>query len=388
MLTAELLGVNLPRIFLARTPAERVDVVSFEALNTVGFFGGGLLLDKLTNSLLTSPKPLTGKGLEILQLGKSLGLYSMLGSFMGAVPFFRNWLTSKVEHKTDFTHLLQKPRHQKAHPEELAAKRQQYLQRMWQILGAGALGMVGSFALTKAVLNQPRLLERLPNLPKAFKKHWLLGLTNETHQPSLLRIPNLAALTVWGWGSYAGAITASRGAAERREQWIKAASFTACFSVLPPLIGKLSPALACLLKPAAAVLDEKFLANTHYVVKLASQVGLLAASTLGYQKLTAWHLSNKDSGRPALNKADDDVQKSGALSQTAMKRTQPTEKAGLQNLRALNYYAPATSFTYNPVPAARLLITHQAPDPFASRFSSGLAQPFRQETFRLSQQTG
>jgi hypothetical protein len=288
-LAAEVLGINAPRILTARTPEERLDVTSFEALNTVGFFGSGLLLNKAVNPLFKMGKKPGTKALQVIQLGKSVGMYSFLGSYMFAVPFFRNYLTARIHQKTDFKALLQTEPNQKTDQFKLKQQEKHYLKQVGTVLGSGVLGTALVFTATRLTLTKPWLPSQLPNLGVFVQKALLLGIDEKSKMPTLLKMPDIPSLFVWGLTSYAGAICAARDKTERREQWIKAASFTVCFSVLPHFIKKAAPTLALRLRPSLTGEREKetFHANTGYLVKLFSQLGLLIASTLGYQQITA-----------------------------------------------------------------------------------------------------
>lgn len=293
MLSAEVVGISGPRLALARTDKERADSAVYEGMNTAGFYAGGLALDQLGNALLKEAKPMGAKAMEAVRLGKSASMYSFLFGYMYSVPYFRNWFSEKFLHIKDFDNLVTEKSLDSQ--QETSQSDHHFLKTALESLGLAVAGGATALAGTKAILKAPALLKKLPTIPNAVKNHTLLGL-GKNGMPSLLAIPELPSLVVWGAPSYIASIIGSRSDNEKREWIIKAATFFTSFAVLPNMVGAAAPRLA---KPLARLMrteaTEAFVKNTGFVSKLASQIGFLSLSTLGQQKLTAHNLEKQQS---------------------------------------------------------------------------------------------
>ena len=308
LLTAEVLGVNIPRVLLARTPEERFDVATFETMNTVGFFGTGFLVDKLLNRVFKSAADLGPKAKFYARAGHSLGMLSMLASVMVASSYARNYMTAKVEKKTDFTDVIQgqpsqtEPALTKKQERTLLKEEKHSLKRAIQTLGvglassvlitgAGFLAMKGKLKLPEVGAGTQRFLE----------KHLFLGL-NKAGQSSFNRISDPSAMLFWVMPSYAGAIVNSRDSVEAQEQAIKFMNFTACFFLLPKLIERGVPTALKALK-GGHLPEKEALLNAQYVTKQITQVALLAGTTVLYQYLTDRKLAAEEARSASLTKS-------------------------------------------------------------------------------------
>ncbi|MEM0951377.1 MAG: hypothetical protein AAGI66_04435 [Cyanobacteria bacterium P01_H01_bin.74] len=299
---------------MARNSEERLDIASYEGLNSVGFFAGGLILNKALNrvfqkeaknalklsALGQTAKKHAEKTLTVINTSKSLAMYSLLSGFMFSVPYIRNWLTATVTHRNNFDNLLLEKNPPSSQLSEnpksdgLDQEKKSYRATATKALGLSAMTALGFTGAGKLILSKPKLLKYLPEIPRVIKEKLLLGVDKDSKLACLTKIPDLGTLIVWIGASYAGTISASRGKTERNEQWMKAASFVTCFSVLPQMIAKTAPKLVETFKPKLRNAAKKeAIQDVAYITKLFSQVALLTASTFGYQRITKRRLESQ-----------------------------------------------------------------------------------------------
>lgn len=253
ILTKEILGINSPKIalgFYRGGPKEGLDNFVSEFGNTVGYFGGGMVLDWGLSKL----RPLF-KNAMWFNLGKSLALFSTLGAFYWAMPFLRNYITAKTSGSTQFKDVineeknvsvsLQNPPEQK---ENLNVKLTEYRNGFLKIQGIGVGIGVAALALTalashkipwKGLLTHKRFNEWfiLPqDVQNKAGKFW--GLLQIKEEQSLLAGMNgPQSLFFWGIPAYIGWYQASRDELEKKEVILKFFGFLFGFYAAPKFIG-------------------------------------------------------------------------------------------------------------------------------------------------------
>jgi hypothetical protein len=236
-MTKEVVGINLPKIVFTRTWDERWDSAVSEIGNTVTTFGIGGLLDRCLQSMY---RTVQSQGAERARqwavLGRTGALYSTIFSLMWAMPFVRNYVTTRRTGKTSFTDVIGAKNSQNASRfldarTSLAADKR----HIRQILGLGAIATV--LCAGGGLLAAKRMLP-LGILKRLF--------THEGLQKNLLLkdgsfingFSGLKAVLFWGVPAYAGWYQASRDPYEKKEQRLKFVSFVAGFSGPGLLLGR------------------------------------------------------------------------------------------------------------------------------------------------------
>lgn len=281
----EVLGINVPKVILTRTPTERFDSAVAEASNTIGFFGLGFVLNSAFNQVaklakvpLANPKP-------GWVLGKSLALYSTLSALMYAIPFARNALTSMRTGMTSFSDVVGETNTYTLQGQRTAAQKNQldyYRQMTTRIMALGVAGTVGALAAGVALAKRPQGLGKL-----GMALHDLLAMPRGSIRNfAPIKPYKIAGLTVnypalWFWGvpCYLGYLHAARDRYEWKEQALKFANFVVGFFFLPELVSKplmkLSPSNA-LVKQLDGVKNTAYLGST--LASLAMLSGTLVAN--------------------------------------------------------------------------------------------------------------
>lgn len=289
-LLSNVAGCSLPRYLLARTPAEKKDVLRFETLNNVGFFGVGLLVDQFL-SRAVFPLKLTQAATQTAKvwgrLGHSLGGYGILAGIMASSAFFRNALTAKSEKSATFEALLKTndPQQEalikkgKIPTDALSRFFANPNHALWGGVGALGAGLLVSLAgvgwARWAIAKNKALPKFLATTVQ--QDRWLLGFSNEAAKtgPCLQKLAAWPAFLTWVVPSYLGTLLASRDKSERREQFVKFINFNLSFFIVPPIIGKaIKPAFGRLIK------NQETLANSVFVLEQIVRVGMLMSATL------------------------------------------------------------------------------------------------------------
>jgi hypothetical protein len=232
-LAKEVVGINAPKMLITRSPQERAEVSLFEVGNTIGFFGGGALLEKAVDSMFGLHPEKFGPWQRV---GKSFGMYAMLFGFMTAMAFIRNYYTAKKTGSTAYTQVIGAETTQQLASHH-QAKLDQHLvhlkKQIFGILGAGAGLGLGMLLLSKQAASRQLAV---PGWVKAID-NFKIQFRNSSHR---LVLPNskfltdfgiLPGLLFWGLPSYAGAIAASRDQYEAKEQVLKFINFSTFFAV-------------------------------------------------------------------------------------------------------------------------------------------------------------
>ncbi len=223
----EVIGINAPRIALARSATEMFDVAVSETGNTLGFFGIGYGLDALLKQVYKKTATNT-HGMSWSHLGKSYALFSVLFAWMWAMPFFRNAITAQKTGKTNFKDVIQGA-HQSGKTgsnantqDDAPEKTAEAFYRKGSIgMGLGILGALLAIALTRGRASSGKPLGKMAQL---FNK-----LTVENG--SFAKLKDIHALLFWGLPAYVGWMQAARDKYEYKEWVLKFASFAFCFFV-------------------------------------------------------------------------------------------------------------------------------------------------------------
>lgn len=237
-LIKEIVGINLFKIIFTRSKDERLDVGVSEIGNTVAFATGGLAVDKslsrlYKNAAKGSLNPETARRFGII--GRSFALYSIIFSLLWAMPFVRNYITSRRIGSDRFTDVIKRqqgPR--QAEQQHLKQSLDYYKRQIAGILGlgvtgtliAGALGFIGIRHTAKPgkVLGEKILARFFQEKPASVWKKLLL-----IEEGRFANFAGFPALLFWGVPAYGGWIHASRDTYEKKEQVLKFANFVACF---------------------------------------------------------------------------------------------------------------------------------------------------------------
>ncbi len=236
----EVLGINLPKTMIVRTPHEAMDVGVNEFGNTLGFcgglFGGGYAIDKLLNSQripLLKDSATLSRGRVI----KSLTLIPPLFAFMMAMPFFRNAFTAWQSGTVAYKDLITKgTKHQATQKQETHEAIEHFLKMGTAILSTGILLGALGFGIAKSrrgirmFQNHFTLVPSLRKgkFPKILKALCLTG-------KSATEFQDRQAIFYWGIPAYLGWMAASRDKFEVKEQLLKMINFIAVY-VLPEKI--------------------------------------------------------------------------------------------------------------------------------------------------------
>jgi hypothetical protein len=226
-------GSNIPKVLLARSWDERLDVGSCEIGCTIGVFGSGLLLDKALGSLFKKAQAQGGTAEKWAVLGRSVALFSLVSSVMWGMPFVRNYLTARRTGSIRFTEVIgattQTSVQQQSNQDTVA----EYRNKSLEILGAG-LGMAALATGTAwMAIRKGWGLGPLAKLmdQRVFKNLFLLK------DGAFKHLTGMPCLLFWGLPSYGGLLQASRDKYERKEHLLKLVMFVGFFFV-PPFLFK------------------------------------------------------------------------------------------------------------------------------------------------------
>jgi hypothetical protein len=310
MVGAEVLGTNIPRIALTRTPQERLDVFVDEAASSVGFFGGGLVLDHWAEKLFASSFKAGGSAAQWARFGKTFGVGSVLAGLLVSIAFLRNYVTAKVNKTSQFHKIIQKPIPISLNPLNAQATTNPMAQAeepdlahekkkaLWLAAGTFATGVLTSIVcMLVAKRNIAKgvdwnTLQRIPlgptNLGQFLQDKLLFGGHDFLTDPSkrgFLNLTHPAAFAFWVLPTYIGYFTGARSGLERTEALIKFINFTAIFFFLPSFIEKRLLPLIQKMKPTLAN-NPDLIADTQFVLKQGSAITSLVGSTIAYQALS------------------------------------------------------------------------------------------------------
>ncbi len=318
-LTKEVVGINVPKTIVTRTADERWDTAVSEAGNTVGFLGLGYGLDRILKRIFPKDAKLAVHAKKWGYLGSSLAIYSAIFSFMWAMPFIRNYLTTKRTGKVDFSQVIGGQQVQKTeNPTQVQHKLSEYKQKAAKILGLGAAGVVLGATSGKLLKNRP-----LGALETLFKKGWVLK------NGAFSDFAGKRALMFWGLPAYGGWIHAARDQYEKKELLLKLGAFLFGFSAVPKLIGKI-------FDPKLAFLKAKQVEPSLKGVQQALQRRLLSGAEVSRAR--------KILGRQFLSKLGTSVLVLGTLPQ--LLNIYLTRQRMQRNQTPQQAPAPTSPFTY------------------------------------------
>ncbi|MFN8614436.1 MAG: hypothetical protein U0003_00780 [Vampirovibrionales bacterium] len=251
----EVVGINAPKATNVRRFGEFLDAMVSELGNTVGYFGGGYALDAIMNRLKPRLVGSTAdssmkQALTLFHTGKSIAFMAILGSFIWAMPFFRNVVTANKLGTTKFTEIISgNALLAQESKQAYESNKQRFWRTGWSILGAGAAIGLGAFALLTA--RSGRLASQLVQTAgKAPVPQWIQKLVKATEwkEPWFTRFSFLFeggqfkklnrfhAFWFWGLPAYGGWFHASREPEERGEIVFKAINFFVMFFGVGPLL--------------------------------------------------------------------------------------------------------------------------------------------------------
>jgi len=255
----EVVGINAPRIALARTDHERVDTSFNEIGNTVGFFGGGYLTLSALHALLPNQPmdklKLSHKSKQAFekalqrnlwhQSGAAWGVSSLLFAFMWALPFMRNHLTASRTGQTQFTQIIGAKKHQGQHNrdavEDEKAKNRWWAKTIMSLGVAGAISgiLLGRWGASKgfALTAFEHYMEKLKSPHRGLKNvlDRFLGAIR-FKDGKFKNFNSVHGMFFWGLPAYIGWVQAARDKYERVEWIIKTANFFTWFYGLPAVI--------------------------------------------------------------------------------------------------------------------------------------------------------
>ncbi len=219
-LLKEVIGVNAPKIALARGKDERQDIAFNEVGNTVATFGLGGLLDYGLKKLFTKAQSAEASTLSNrwATIGRSGAVYSAIFSMMWAMPFIRNYFTAKRTGKIDFTDVIGAGQnHLNLQQNKLEQAKADYKKKSVTILGAGLGAMLLSvLGAKRAIANQWG--EKFIN--QFFSRTKLVD-TLLMKNGSFGNFEEWKTMLFWGLPSYIGWFHASRDPYERKELPLK-----------------------------------------------------------------------------------------------------------------------------------------------------------------------
>jgi hypothetical protein len=245
------LGNSLPKLALTRSNTERVDVAISNFGNTLCFGLGGVLIDQVLKAWFSNEqkqKIIEGGKKVAVDLTKerwavasrSLGIYSAMASTMWAMPFIRNYITTKRSGSVSYSDVIQSGgRKGPATPEQkaaLAASLNDSKTKALTILGVGAAGILAPAILGKLAASKGKDFG-------AKALNWIAN--NKFTKPFMLeggqftKLAGVPSMLFWGIPAYVGWYHASRDPYEKQEVAIRAANFLVCFFAPMPLMNKI-----------------------------------------------------------------------------------------------------------------------------------------------------
>lgn len=242
------LGNTVPKTLLTRTKEERIDVATSQVGNTLAFVGGGLSVDAILRK--SFEKFQTKGATEVAQhwatLSRSIGIYSAMMSSMWAMPFIRNYITTKRTGMVNYADVIKSGGAPKGpqSPEQKAAvdaSLKDSKKKALTILGSGAAGIILPIAFGRWAASQGLAKEGIKGLFNYQLK--FPGLKGRFEDKLLLaggkfeKLGGWPSMLFWGIPAYIGWYHASRDPYEKKEVFVRCANFIACFS-LPPMLAK------------------------------------------------------------------------------------------------------------------------------------------------------
>ena len=409
MLGSDVIGTNTPRIVFTRKPEERLDVAVDEVASTLGFFGGGLLVDKAFDDLFKGAFRAGGNAAHWARFGKTTGVAGLLFGFQIFVAFLRNYVTTSVNKTSDFNELIDErnttslrqqnqsltPQQEKALTKEkhkaaalgllslaagvalsgagvVTAKRAIASGKLWSewnhVSLRGVLRPIVStaHAIEKRVPWRDKAKDGQSILAEALRTdtfrvadfldaHFMLGgkqFLKDSSKRTFVDITRPTAFGAWVMSTYLGYLLGARNNIERMEAGAKFTNFVTCFFLLPPLLEqKLMPVIE---KAAPQLLkSESSRELTKQLVKLGITTSSLIGTTLGYQAVSRHLLQGREESTPkSLTIQQSSNRRNGAQVATT-NTTNPTsmvvQQPILQTMHQQSFQMADTTLYSNPV---------------------------------------
>lgn len=220
----EVLAINTPRIAIARSRNERMDVAVNELGDTFGLLGLGFLADKTLQRVFKRyAKSIKPQEKILHDLSRSLTLYSIIFAFMWAMPYIRNYVTAKHTGSANFAEIIGEtpyPQRESRQKELLGQKLNHYRKMITKILTLGGLGAVMSTGIGLLALKK--------NFRAGAGLKWLHSKI-ALEGGSFWKFSGLPAVLFWAFPAYAAWIQAARDGYERKEWMLKFVNFVVCF---------------------------------------------------------------------------------------------------------------------------------------------------------------
>lgn len=266
----EITGNNIPHVAIVRNKDELIDQSICQFGNTAAFFGTGLVLDKVFEGVRKMVKtPLTPKNTQLYHFGKSLAIYSAISSILLAMPQFRNFVTTKRTHTTQYADMIGEDKSKTANQDSAGQKEAQllasYRNKVLKTLGVGLGGALGLGALT---LGAAKAQFKLPWLLRPV--HRLIGL----EKGQFKNFSPLSAVLFWVTPTFSGFLMGARDIYELKEIALRFAAFNFAFFVFPITIEKAIDRGVRKLKPTWLLGPSK---NIAYMGKFFTSLALCSA---------------------------------------------------------------------------------------------------------------
>jgi hypothetical protein len=237
----DFLGNAVPKAALTRSQTEFNDVAISNGGNLLAFVVGGLTVDKLLQALFSGVQKVGQKattGYRWARIARSMGIYSTMVSSMWAMPFVRNYITTRRSGSVNYSQVIQTGgSNSPKTPEQEAAVKASLndsKRHALTILGSGGVGIALSAVLGKWAASRKdfgkNFLDKLYQKP--FTEKLLLGASGK-----FSKMGPWPTMLFWGIPAYIGWYHASRDPYEKKEVYVRLANFMACFS-LPPYLAK------------------------------------------------------------------------------------------------------------------------------------------------------
>jgi hypothetical protein len=237
----DFLGNAVPKASLTRSQTEFNDVAISNGGNLLAFVVGGLTVDKLLQALFSGVQKVGQEattGYRWARIARSMGIYSTMVSSMWAMPFVRNYITTRRSGSVNYSQVIQTGgSNSPKTPEQEAAVKASLndsKRHALTILGSGGVGIALSAVLGKWAASRKdfgkNFLDKLYQKP--FTEKLLLGASGK-----FSKMGPWPTMLFWGIPAYIGWYHASRDPYEKKEVYVRLANFMACFS-LPPYLAK------------------------------------------------------------------------------------------------------------------------------------------------------
>lgn len=263
VLFRDIIGENAPRALIVRTKDEFVDKGMFELGSAASFFGGGYLLNSVFNKLLPAASSLTKHQQQWMNLGRTFGIMGPIATALIALPFFRNYMTTKRTGKMDYSDVIGEKACAKHHN---ANEVQHAIQHHWDnTKKVSLIGLGLSAALSAACLLMFK--KKVPFSPTAKAISNWVGLKGGQFK----HLADHLSFLWWSVPTFIGLFGASRDKNELFENGVHFLAFNASFFVMPNLMKKWASNMA-FLKHLPHTTQE----NTKYLIKFLTSTALCA----------------------------------------------------------------------------------------------------------------